>query len=75
MKTRLKPQFIPDGKSKKTSVIFHLKNYKNLIEYLEDLEDAHDLLKAEREAVDFSPTTCSDGRCSRGKRLDVSDHR
>ena len=31
------------------------KYSKNLIEYLEDLEDAHDLLKAQREAVDFIP--------------------
>ena len=55
MKTKVKPQFITDERGKKTSVIIHLKDYKNLIEYLEDLEDAHDLLKAEREAVDFIP--------------------
>jgi hypothetical protein len=55
MKTKLKPQFITDEKGKKTSVIIHLDDYRHLIDYLEDLEDAHDLLKAEREATDFIP--------------------
>jgi hypothetical protein len=51
MKTRLKPKFIINGKGKKTSVIVDIKEYENLLEYLEDLEDANDLLKAEREAT------------------------
>jgi hypothetical protein len=68
MKTRLKPQFITDEKGKKTSVIIHLKDYKNLIEYLEDLEDAHDLLKAEREAVDFIPYDMFQRKMLAGKR-------
>ncbi len=65
MKTRLKPQFITDEKGKKTSVIIHLKDYKNLIEYL---EDAHDLLKAEREAVDFIPYDMFQRKMLAGKR-------
>ncbi|HUK57451.1 MAG TPA: hypothetical protein VLY20_12430 [Nitrospiria bacterium] len=55
MKTNLKPQFITDEKGRKTSVVIDLRDYKNLMEYLEDLEDANDLLKAEREAAGFIP--------------------
>lgn len=53
MKTRLKPKFIINDKGKKTSVIVDIKEYENLLEYLEDIEDANDLLKAEREATGF----------------------
>jgi hypothetical protein len=55
MKTNLKPQYITDEKGKKTSVVIDLRDYKNLLDYLEDLEDANDLLKAEREAAGFVP--------------------
>ena len=55
MKTNLKPKFVTDANGKKTSVILNIKEYKNLLEYLEDLEDANDLLKAEREATGFVP--------------------
>ncbi|MFQ5598596.1 MAG: hypothetical protein ACE5GK_11155 [Nitrospiria bacterium] len=55
MKTNLKPKFVTDEKGKKTSVILNIKDYNNLLEYLEDLEDAYDLLKAEHEASGFIP--------------------
>ncbi|MBI5198273.1 MAG: hypothetical protein HZA19_06665 [Nitrospirae bacterium] len=55
MKTNLKPKFITDEKGQRTSVIINLKDYEHLLDYLEDLEDAHDLLKAEREATNFIP--------------------
>ena len=55
MKTNLKPKFVTDDNGKKTSVILNMKEYKTLLEYLEDLEDANDLLKAERKATGFVP--------------------
>ena len=53
MRSNLKPRFITDESGKKTSVVINLKDYKNLLDYVEDLEDAYDLLKAEREATGF----------------------
>ena len=55
MKANLKPKYITDEKGKKTSVIIDIKDYKNLVAYLEDLQDANDLLKAERQATGFIP--------------------
>lgn len=55
MKTNLKPKYITDENGKKTSVVIDLRDYKNLMDYLEDLEDAQELLKAEREATGFIP--------------------
>ncbi len=55
MKTNLKPKFVTDEKGNKTSVILNIKDYNNLLDYLDDLEDANDLLKAEQEASDFVP--------------------
>lgn len=49
------PKYIIDEQGHKKSVILNLKEYKNLIELIEDLEDANDLLKAEREATSFIP--------------------
>lgn len=51
----IKPKFITDGKGHKTAVVINLKDYENLLEFIEDLEDANDLLKAEREAKEFIP--------------------
>jgi hypothetical protein len=55
MKTNLKPKFVTNERGQKTSVIISLRDYENLLDYLDDLEDACDLLKAEREATDFIP--------------------
>jgi hypothetical protein len=68
MKTKLRPQFITDETGKKTSVIINLRDYKKLIEYLEDLEDGYDLLKAEREATDFIPYNTFRQKMLAGKR-------
>ena len=51
----IKPKFITDGKGHETAVVINVKDYENLSEFIEDLEDANDLLKAEREAKDFIP--------------------
>ena len=55
MKMGLKPSYVTNEKGKKTSVIIPLRDYENMIDSLDDLEDACDLLKAEREATGFIP--------------------
>lgn len=50
-----KPKYLTDEKGQKKAVVLSLKEYKNIMELLEDLEDANDLLKAEREATSFTP--------------------
>ena len=32
-----------------------IKDYQSLMEFIEDLEDTHDLLKAEKKATSFAP--------------------
>lgn len=51
----LKPEYIINKKGKKKSVIIGLKEYENILELIEDLEDANDLLRAEKEAISFTP--------------------
>ncbi len=51
----IKPKYIVDEKGHKKAVMINLKDYENLLESIEDLEDANDLLKAEREAAKFIP--------------------
>ena len=53
--TVVKPKYLIDEKGHKKAVLLKLKEYDNLIETLEDLEDANDLLRAEREATSFIP--------------------
>jgi hypothetical protein len=36
-------------------VVIDIKDYQNLMEFIENLEDACDLLKAEKKATNFSP--------------------
>ncbi len=55
MKTGLKPSYVTDEKGRKTSVIISLRDYETIVDSLDDLEDACDLLKAEREATGFIP--------------------
>ena len=51
---KVKEDFIiVDEKGKKKSVVLDLRDYLRLIEYLEDLEDALELDRAEREAKSF----------------------
>lgn len=51
----IKPQFLIDKKGNKTAVVISMKDYNNLMEFIEDLEDAHDLLQAEKKATRFTP--------------------
>lgn len=51
----VKTEYIVNKKGTKKAVVLSLKEYENLLELIEDLEDANDLLKAEREAKSFIP--------------------
>jgi len=55
MTLKLAPHYLTDEKGKKSAVVINIHDYENLLEYLEDLEDACDLLKAERMAKTFAP--------------------
>jgi hypothetical protein len=68
MKTSLKPKFITDEKGKKTSVVIDIRDYNSLLDYIEDLEDAHDLLKAERTGKTFIPYETFRKKLLKGKR-------
>ena len=50
-----KPKYIVDEKGKKQGVLLTLEDYKKMEEIIEDMEDTIDLLRAEREAVSFTP--------------------
>lgn len=49
------PKYLVDGKGRKTAVVIKLQDYENLMEFIEDLEDANDLLNSERHATEFVP--------------------
>jgi len=51
----IKTKYLVDEKGHKTAVVIRLKDYENLLEFVEDLEDANYLMKAEREAKGFTP--------------------
>ena len=51
----IKPKYLVDEKGHKKAVVLSLKEYEDIMELIEDLEDANDLLKAEREATSFTP--------------------
>lgn len=55
IKETAKPKYLIDEKGNKKAVVIDIKKYKSIIEYVEDLEDSNDLLKAEREATSFIP--------------------
>ena len=50
-----KPKYLVDNKGNKKAVMLNIKEYEHILELIEDLEDANDLLKAEREAKAFTP--------------------
>lgn len=50
----IKPKYLVDEKGHKTAVVIRLKDYENLMEFVEDLEDANDLMNAERKAKGFT---------------------
>lgn len=49
------PEYIVNQKGRKKAVVLGLKEYEAILGRIEDLEDANDLLKAEREASSFVP--------------------
>jgi len=51
----IKPKYLVDEKGHKKAVVLDLKEYKNILGLLEDLEDANDILRAERKATTFTP--------------------
>jgi len=51
----IRPKYLVDEKGNKKAVVLNFKEYENIMELIEDLEDANDLLKAEREATSFIP--------------------
>ena len=51
----IKPKYLVDEKGHKKAVVLDFKEYKNILELVEVLEDANDLLRAEREATAFTP--------------------
>lgn len=52
---KTKPKYLIDEKGKKKAVVLDIKEYKSIMELIEDLEDANDLLRAERKATSFIP--------------------
>lgn len=50
-----KPKYLIDEKGNKKAVVIGFKEYKYLIDSIEDFEDTIDLLKAEKEAISFTP--------------------
>ena len=50
-----KPKYLIDERGRKKAVVITVKEYEHIIEMLEDLDDANDLLRAEREAAAFTP--------------------
>ena len=50
-----KPEFVTDPQGRKRAVLININDYKKLLATMEDLEDANDLLKAERKAKGFLP--------------------
>ncbi len=51
----IQPNYIINDRGHKTAVVINLKDYENLLDFIEDIEDTNDLLTAERQATDFLP--------------------
>ena len=54
MKKGISAKYITDENGKKTAVIIDIKDYDDLLSYIEDMEDANELLKAEATADGFT---------------------
>lgn len=50
---QLKEQYVTDCNGRKTAVVLDMRDYKKLMDYMEDLEDAADLVRAEKTAKKF----------------------
>lgn len=58
MKSSVKPlkhKYLIDEDGNKKAIVLNMEEYKNIMELIEDLEDANDILRAEREATSFIP--------------------
>lgn len=51
----IKPKYVVDEKGRKTAVVLSIKDYRALMQRLEDLEDALDLDHAVETATSFRP--------------------
>lgn len=48
-------EYLVDESGHKRAVVLKLEEYESMVEMIEDLEDANDLLRAESEAASFTP--------------------
>ena len=55
MMFNIKPKYVVDEKGRKTAVVLSIKDYRALMQRLEDLEDALDLDRAVETATSFRP--------------------
>ncbi len=53
MMLNIKPKYVVDEKGRKISVVLSMKDYRALMQRLEDLEDALDLNQAVETATGF----------------------
>ncbi|MCY3871406.1 MAG: hypothetical protein OXG87_17795 [Gemmatimonadetes bacterium] len=53
MMLNIKPKYVVDEKGRKTAVLLSIKDYRALMQRLEDLEDALDLDRAVETATGF----------------------
>lgn len=53
MMLNIKPKYVVDEKGRKTAVVLSIKDYRALMQRLEDLEDALDLDQAVEMATGF----------------------
>lgn len=51
----LNPRYVVDEKGQKNAVLLDIKEYRDLLELIEDMEDTRDIIKAELEAIAFTP--------------------
>lgn len=51
----IKTKYLVDEKGRKSAVVMNIKNFNHLLELIEDLEDANDILIAEKKATGFTP--------------------
>ncbi len=52
---KFNPRYVLDKKGKKIAVVIDFHEYQSFIEFIEDMEDARDLLRAELNATGFTP--------------------
>ena len=55
IKPSASPEYIVGQNGAKKAIILSIKEYDAILERMEDLADANDLLRAEREATSFIP--------------------